>query len=148
MNVSADQVLKAICAGVSWVSLAKITSKAEANVKKTDSGSSQLWMPTVVYHPHTLLFLRSYMDCLCEEVNDTLQEVGQMSIATLSKNFGLPNDFLVEVRMYKCHYSGTPHFCTVLVTKILITKILIVHCPSCVNKFSPVAYCLYSTGYP
>ena len=34
MNVSADQVLKAICAGVSWVSLAKITSKAEANVKK------------------------------------------------------------------------------------------------------------------
>ena len=40
------------------------------------------------------------MDCLCEEVNDTLQEVGQMSIATLSKNFGLPNDFLVEVCMY------------------------------------------------
>ena len=55
-------------------------------------------MHAYVYTP-THTHLRSYMNRLCEELNDTLQEVGQLSVATLSKNFGLPNDFLVEVRL-------------------------------------------------
>ena len=37
------------------------------------------------------------MRAMCEEINDTLQEVGQMIVADISKNFGLPNDFLMEV---------------------------------------------------
>ena len=44
-----------------------------------------------------LLFSRSYIDRLCEEINDTLQEAGQVSIADLSRNLGLPTDFLLEV---------------------------------------------------
>ena len=40
---------------------------------------------------------RSYVSALCEEVNETLQEVGQVAIADLSRNFGLPNNFLMEV---------------------------------------------------
>ena len=46
-----------------------------------------------------MLLFRSYIDALCEEVNETLQEVGQVAISDLSKNFGLPNDFLIEVSM-------------------------------------------------
>ena len=38
------------------------------------------------------------MHRLCDEINDTLQEVGQMTIADLSKDFGLPMDFVLEVR--------------------------------------------------
>ncbi len=41
------------------------------------------------------------MNALCEEVNETLQEVGQVSIGDLSRNFSLPNDFLMEVK-YMC----------------------------------------------
>lgn len=41
---------------------------------------------------------RSYLDHLAEEVNDTLQESGQVLIAELSRNFGLPLNFLVEVQ--------------------------------------------------
>ena len=37
------------------------------------------------------------MQRLCEEINDTVQESGQVSVAELSKNLGLPNSFLVEV---------------------------------------------------
>ena len=37
------------------------------------------------------------MQRLCREINDTVQEAGQVSVADLSKNFGLPNKFLVEV---------------------------------------------------
>lgn len=39
------------------------------------------------------------MTALCEEVNDTLQEVGQIVISDLSRNFALPNDFLMQVRV-------------------------------------------------
>lgn len=44
-----------------------------------------------------LCMFRSYIKAMCEEINDTLQEVGQIAVADLSKNFGLPNDFLMEV---------------------------------------------------
>ena len=37
------------------------------------------------------------MTALFEEVNDTLQEVGQMVVADLSKDFSLPHDFLMQV---------------------------------------------------
>ena len=33
-NVSADQIVKAICVGVGWVLLAKLTSQANTNIKK------------------------------------------------------------------------------------------------------------------
>lgn len=41
---------------------------------------------------------RSYMKRLCEEINDIIQEAGQASIADLSRNFGLPINFLTEVQ--------------------------------------------------
>ena len=44
-----------------------------------------------------MALFRSYIDALCEEINDTLQEAGQMMVADLSKNFALPNSFLVQV---------------------------------------------------
>ena len=38
------------------------------------------------------------MAALFEEINDTLQEVGQMMVvADLSKDFSLPHDFLMQV---------------------------------------------------
>ncbi|KAJ8377482.1 hypothetical protein AAFF_G00259930 [Aldrovandia affinis] len=39
----------------------------------------------------------NYLDQLAEEVNDKLQETGQVNIAELCKNFDLPGDFLTEV---------------------------------------------------
>ena len=36
---------------------------------------------------------------MCEEISDALHEIGQMSVAELSKNFSLPNSFLLEVRI-------------------------------------------------
>lgn len=38
-----------------------------------------------------------YIDALCEEINDSLQENGQMSVADISKSFALSNTFLLEV---------------------------------------------------
>ena len=49
-----------------------------------------------------LCIVRHYVAALCEEINDTLQEVGQMTVADLSKSFALPNNFLVQVRTYAC----------------------------------------------
>lgn len=46
-----------------------------------------------------LLFWRMYIDALCEEINDSLQENGQMSVADISKSFALSNTFLLEVSM-------------------------------------------------
>ena len=37
------------------------------------------------------------MAALFEEINDTLQEVGQMVVSDLSKDFSLPHDFLMQV---------------------------------------------------
>ncbi|KAJ8356034.1 hypothetical protein SKAU_G00188280 [Synaphobranchus kaupii] len=39
----------------------------------------------------------TYLDQLAEEVNDKLQEAGQVSIAELCKSFDLPGDFLTEI---------------------------------------------------
>ena len=53
-----------------------------------------------------MLFLfRAYIDALCEEINDTLQEVGQMIVADLSKNFALPNSFLMQVCTCMCGFN-------------------------------------------
>ena len=53
-----------------------------------------------------MLFLfRAYIDALCEEINDTLQEVGQMMVADLSKNFALPNSFLMQVCTCMCGFN-------------------------------------------
>ena len=40
---------------------------------------------------------RSYMQYLCEEINDIIQEEGQASVADLSKNYNLPINFLMQV---------------------------------------------------
>ena len=47
-------------------------------------------------------YLRGYIDALCEEINDSLQECGQMNVADISKSFALPNSFLLEVRIPEC----------------------------------------------
>ncbi|KAG1953551.1 E3 UFM1-protein ligase 1 [Pimephales promelas] len=39
---------------------------------------------------------KSYLDRLAEEVNDKLQEAGQVNIAELSKTYDLPGEFLTE----------------------------------------------------
>ncbi|XP_056106207.1 E3 UFM1-protein ligase 1 [Rhinichthys klamathensis goyatoka] len=39
---------------------------------------------------------KTYLDRLAEEVNDKLQEAGQVNIAELSKTYDLPGDFLTE----------------------------------------------------
>lgn len=56
---------------------------------------------------------RDYIDALCEEINDSLQESGQMNVADISKSFSLPNNFLLEVyidspSMYKTHLLLLP----------------------------------------
>ncbi len=43
---------------------------------------------------------RGYLDTLCEEINDNLQEMGQLDVSQLSKTFSLPNDFLLEVSIF------------------------------------------------
>lgn len=54
------------------------------------------------------LLFRAYIDALCEEINDTLQEVGQMMVADLSKNFALPNSFLMQVCIaWMIHSNGS-----------------------------------------
>ena len=52
---------------------------------------------------------RGYIHHLCDEINDTLQEVGQMSITDLSTSFGLPMDFILEVRPHDQGFQ-TPFF--------------------------------------
>jgi len=39
----------------------------------------------------------NYLDQVAEEINDTLQESGQVVISELSKTFTLSTDFLLEV---------------------------------------------------
>lgn len=45
-----------------------------------------------------LLPLRMYLEKMCEEINDTLQEAGQLTVSDLTKEFGLPTAFLLEVK--------------------------------------------------
>lgn len=40
----------------------------------------------------------NYLDQVAEEINDTLQESGQVIISELSKTFTLSTDFLLEVK--------------------------------------------------
>ncbi|XP_032239292.2 E3 UFM1-protein ligase 1 homolog [Nematostella vectensis] len=40
---------------------------------------------------------KDYLDRMAEEINETLQEAGQVFIAELSKTFSLPTDFMLEV---------------------------------------------------
>lgn len=47
----------------------------------------------------SVFILRNYIDALCEEINDSLQESGQMNVTDISKNFALPNSFLLEVKI-------------------------------------------------
>uniref|UniRef100_A0A8C2F7B9 E3 UFM1-protein ligase 1 n=1 Tax=Cyprinus carpio TaxID=7962 RepID=A0A8C2F7B9_CYPCA len=42
----------------------------------------------------------TYLDRLAEEVNDKLQEAGQVNIAELCKTYDLPGDFLTEVMVF------------------------------------------------
>ena len=42
------------------------------------------------------------MQRLCEEINDMVQEAGQVSLADLSRNFNLPINILVEVCYNLC----------------------------------------------
>jgi hypothetical protein len=57
----------------------------------------------IIKHDHSRLALlhgeiieRSYMEHLCEEVNDLVEEAGQASLAELSKSLGLPINFLIK----------------------------------------------------
>lgn len=45
--------------------------------------------------------LREYLDRMAEEINETLQESGQVFVSEFSKTFTLPTDFVLEVgRVY------------------------------------------------
>ena len=46
---------------------------------------------------------RDYLDRVAEEINQTLQGSGQLSVVELSKSFGLPAEFLLSVRK---HFIG------------------------------------------
>lgn len=41
--------------------------------------------------------ISNYLDQVAEEINDTLQESGQVVISELSKTFSFATDFLLEV---------------------------------------------------
>lgn len=42
-------------------------------------------------------YIRSYLDQLAEEINDKLQETGQVTVSELCKAYDLPGDFLIQV---------------------------------------------------
>lgn len=42
------------------------------------------------------LMNRTYLEKMCDEINDTLQEAGQLTVSDLTKEFGLPTGFLLE----------------------------------------------------
>lgn len=44
-----------------------------------------------------VLTIRNYLDRLAEEVNDKLQESGQVTISELCKTYDLPGNFLTQV---------------------------------------------------
>lgn len=50
----------------------------------------------------------NYLDQVAEEINDTLQESGQVVISELSKTFTLSTDFLLEVS-YDEHNENAIH---------------------------------------
>ena len=72
----------------------------------------------------------NYLDQVAEEINDTLQESGQVVISELSKTFSFAADFLLEVHVV--HYLGLGYvylikeLCTVISNIFLIIIILII----------------------
>ena len=44
---------------------------------------------------------RNYLDRAAEEINEALQESGQLSVTELSKTFNLPSEFLLSVSFRK-----------------------------------------------
>ncbi|KAJ7405213.1 E3 UFM1-protein ligase 1 [Pitangus sulphuratus] len=46
------------------------------------------------------LINESYLDQLAEEINDKLQETGQVTISELCKAYDLPGDFLIQIHTY------------------------------------------------
>ena len=53
-----------------------------------------------------LLYCRDYLDRTAEEINETLQESGQVTVADLAKTFNFPADFLLSVSLYHFKRSG------------------------------------------
>uniref|UniRef100_A0A671Q6P7 E3 UFM1-protein ligase 1 n=1 Tax=Sinocyclocheilus anshuiensis TaxID=1608454 RepID=A0A671Q6P7_9TELE len=69
------------------VDLVHVESRA-SEIAKSDKGT-QLILGQLIDE--------TYLDRLAEEVNDKLQEAGQVNIAELCKTYDLPGDFLTEV---------------------------------------------------
>lgn len=53
-----------------------------------------------------LLYCRDYLDRTAEEINETLQESGQVTVAELAKTFNFPADFLLSVSLFLGKASG------------------------------------------
>ena len=51
------------------------------------------------FHSTANIYYRTYVEALCEEINDLLQDQGQVTIADLTKTYDLPAEFLSEVRI-------------------------------------------------
>ncbi len=70
-----------------------------------------------------------YLDSLAEEVNDKLQEQGQVTIAELTKTYDLPADFLSEVspsnnfHNNRCRFLSPHVVCLSLVQCIVCRKV-------------------------
>jgi hypothetical protein len=47
-----------------------------------------------IHYTRIMLHCRQYFDTISEEINDVLQEQGQVSFAELTKQYDLPGDFL------------------------------------------------------
>ena len=52
---------------------------------------------------------RSYLDTISEEINDSLQEQGQVSLAELTKTYDLPGDFLSQTIRERLGGFDRPH---------------------------------------
>ena len=48
-----------------------------------------------------LFSIRNYLDRAAEEINEALQDAGQLSVTELSKTFNLPSEFLLSVSFRK-----------------------------------------------
>jgi len=43
------------------------------------------------------------LDHLAEDINDSLQSAGQITIAEISKSYDIPGEFIVPVRLWCAH---------------------------------------------
>ncbi|XP_058612884.1 E3 UFM1-protein ligase 1 isoform X2 [Onychostoma macrolepis] len=78
--------MSCICTEIINVDLVHVESRAN-EIIKSDKGT-QLILGQLIDE--------TYLDRLAEEVNDKLQEAGQVNIAELCKTYDLPGDFLTE----------------------------------------------------